>query len=279
MPIPTRHYWGIPMDYNPGSFSCWSSNRELPPEHTDAGRFDGYIDAAFARGLCWELDIPSARRVGFPSWSWAGWMGPLAESAWGSVSQTQDPEAKIWLETTNRTCVRLNESIIIELNRPGSIYAGYNPTLRIEAWAVEVGLKNVADVLPDIKSAWHRNPDPRYFVAVQRTEENTSLASQGMRYWTVILSVSVQEGDELHSLLCRERFYCALLGKGSHFLLVVRKITDVTERIGHMSLFSRCVESDALLETASPKPRRPRYHQPKSLFDFIAPRRGTILLG
>ena len=35
----------------------------------------------FLAGLCWRLKSPAVRRAGFPSWTWAGWVGEL-ESKW-----------------------------------------------------------------------------------------------------------------------------------------------------------------------------------------------------
>jgi len=37
-------------------------------------------DMGFFSGLCWNLVTPSARRPGFPSWSWTGWYGHVS---WG----------------------------------------------------------------------------------------------------------------------------------------------------------------------------------------------------
>lgn len=49
---PVRHYWGIPLFSTPSSDDCIS-------------------------GFAWDLLKPAQRRVGFPSWSWTGWLGQV----------------------------------------------------------------------------------------------------------------------------------------------------------------------------------------------------------
>jgi hypothetical protein len=46
----TTHIWGVPIEYD----------------------FDSRV---LTMDLCWRQDVPSSRRPGFPSWSWAGWKG------------------------------------------------------------------------------------------------------------------------------------------------------------------------------------------------------------
>lgn len=47
----TIHVWGIPIKFHPSS--------GIPN----------------AMALCWRHNVPVSRRPGFPSWTWAGWMG------------------------------------------------------------------------------------------------------------------------------------------------------------------------------------------------------------
>jgi len=57
LPVPAYHYWGVPI--------LFQTEAEAPES----------ITARFLRGLTWRLSKPSPRRIGFPSWSWAGWSG------------------------------------------------------------------------------------------------------------------------------------------------------------------------------------------------------------
>ncbi|KAF1965448.1 HET-domain-containing protein [Bimuria novae-zelandiae CBS 107.79] len=66
MENPMRHLFGIPF---PKATSCpnetklfASSKRALP---------------TFSESLRWDLESPSRRREGFPSWSWTGWYGKI----------------------------------------------------------------------------------------------------------------------------------------------------------------------------------------------------------
>ena len=59
---PVYHYWGVPV---------------LPPVIKSTNGFVKTISRklcqGFHIGLCWLTNKPGRRRVGFPSWSWAGW--------------------------------------------------------------------------------------------------------------------------------------------------------------------------------------------------------------
>lgn len=56
--------------------------------------------AGFCGGLGWGLEEPSARRPGFPSWSWTGWVGPVkwifSEADW--KAQSCDPDVGFSVE-------------------------------------------------------------------------------------------------------------------------------------------------------------------------------------
>ncbi|RSL62924.1 hypothetical protein CEP54_005451 [Fusarium duplospermum] len=238
MPTPTRHYWGVPMDYNSHWYSCWPANSAaIEPRPSD--RFEGYIDAAFARGLSWHLDIACSRRSGFPSWSWSGWIGPFAEDGWGDdVGLCRNSEVKIWLQRANGEHERLSEPVVANINNLGPTYTGYAPILRLEAWAIEINLTYLADGLSDVITPYFtRNPDPRYFVSIEAPEAPWFGGINGTWRWPVVLSMPVEEGDELHGELCRETFICVLLSKAEGFGLVVRKLAQgIMERIGYISI-------------------------------------------
>ena len=59
---PVYHYWGVPV---------------LPPVVKSTSGFvkpvARKLSQGFHIGLCWLTNKPGRRRVGFPSWSWAGW--------------------------------------------------------------------------------------------------------------------------------------------------------------------------------------------------------------
>jgi Heterokaryon incompatibility protein (HET) len=88
----TRHCWGVPI-------------LSVPPEMIKSATKSGkkILGAqawGFVAGLRWTLPKPSTRRLGFPSWSWTGWAGPVE---WGidfnpSEEITIDPDIKLSIE-------------------------------------------------------------------------------------------------------------------------------------------------------------------------------------
>jgi hypothetical protein len=56
-------------------------------------------DMGFFSGLCWNLKAASARRPGFPSWSWTGWYGHVSwgyeESEWSSLRIDRDVKLEL----------------------------------------------------------------------------------------------------------------------------------------------------------------------------------------
>lgn len=59
--MPIYHICGVPILY---INAHWAEAFDYPPTR------DGFI-----KGLCWRLQQPARRRLGFPSWSWTGWHG------------------------------------------------------------------------------------------------------------------------------------------------------------------------------------------------------------
>lgn len=281
MPTPIRHYWGVPMDYRPHDYSPWRSNNAPLPARKPSEMFPGYLDAGFAYGICWDLEMPTVRREGFPSWSWAGWIGPLKHYAWGffsPLSADDDPEVKIWLQKVDGTYHRLSECVIVDVNQSYSTTTSYTPLLRIEAWTVEVRFKYFTEGVGDVKSHWQeRNQDPRFFTTVQRPV--VSGEPRNTLYWPLVLSVQVDDNDELHSELCTQKFDCILLKRywaygGEAYGLVVRRNGVTMERIGNIKLDRSYLEIEGCTDLSYNR----RYAR-RDLLNFLPRVRRTILLG
>lgn len=75
--------WGVPTQVHwPGGADF---ENERLKEAAGLGKEDKRRVVArmdFLRGMCWYLEQPGERREGFPSWSWAGWVGKLSETSW-----------------------------------------------------------------------------------------------------------------------------------------------------------------------------------------------------
>ena len=72
----------------------------------------------FLAGLCWRLKSPTVRRVGFPSWTWAGWVGEL-ESKWPLCNPSKlGQRMRVSLEHCNGSL----SSLLTEQSTPMSHY-------------------------------------------------------------------------------------------------------------------------------------------------------------
>jgi hypothetical protein len=241
MPSPVRHIRGIPTDLYYSEYihavdSPWPPNKE--PLTTDES--PGHLDSKFARALCWLPSGPAKRREGFPSWSWAGWVGSLRRSyPWGrGYSVDESPNVKIWLRRNDGTYDRLSESVIASENQQDGSASVYTPILRIEACTMKVRIKYFAGGFPDTETHFqHENPEPTYFVFLTVTTTDPPSLLRGKHYWPVTLSAQVTEGDDVHQELCEREFDCILLGDSSGIGLIVRRIGDFMERFGHVDLF------------------------------------------
>ncbi|KAF5541756.1 heterokaryon incompatibility (HET) domain-containing protein [Fusarium mexicanum] len=278
MPTPTRHYWGIPMDYNLHQYSCWPVNSAVI-KRKPFTYFKGYVDLAFARGLCWRLDKPSPRRSGFPSWSWAGWTGPLATSyGWGTLSLFGDSEVRIWLQNYDGREERMSEEVVAKIGNCDPVYSGYTPIIRIEAWVVDASLVYVAEGLSNNFETHYNgnNLDPQYFIAAQTPAAPWPCVIRGTIYWPVTLSTRVGDDNELHQEICRKTFTCVLLGKQSAFgLLVQGDGQGVMERLGHVNIRSSYFESEGPFDVVEDD--ETNRHQ--DLFNVLPRTRRIILLG
>ncbi|KAF5722632.1 ankyrin repeat-containing protein [Fusarium mundagurra] len=73
-PNPIYHVCGVPI-------IVYDSENQLGrlSASSDDGTDDARVAlAGFVSGLCWTLQVPGMRRLGFPSWSWTGWDGQVA---------------------------------------------------------------------------------------------------------------------------------------------------------------------------------------------------------
>ncbi|KAK4160217.1 heterokaryon incompatibility protein-domain-containing protein [Cladorrhinum sp. PSN259] len=269
MPSPVRQFWGIPMDYYKGVFSPWPPNTA----RIASWEFPGSVDAAFARALCWHLNKPASRREGFPSWSWAGWMGHLSHShPWGFSTAFGDSEVKVWLQRSDGTYDRLCESVITCVSQQdGQLSMAYTPTLRVEAWTSEVRFEYIDQGFDDVRTqSENDNPDPRYFTSIMTRDPEP----QGTLYWPLVLSAQVAVGDEFHRMLCQEKFDCIWFSKQAYFGVVVWRAKGiVAERIGHIDAEWYHFEPEGGEEVQD----RKHVGRPV-LFEYCLPKRRIILM-
>jgi hypothetical protein len=101
-----------------------------------------------ATGLCWDVDRSmnlhrsGARRPGFPSWSWTGWIERLTTPSEyeGYVSNTHG--LKLWVE--GNQCGTIDWEEFCRNNPPGNDLSTSNTAILVEATFVNVTLRHCA---------------------------------------------------------------------------------------------------------------------------------------
>lgn len=125
-----RHYAGIPI---------------LPrrPRKTQLEATEWTLTMGFLFSLLWEIKSPSERRTGsgvaeFPSWSWAGWYGPVewkVALSW-LPSFKIDPNVQLNVELMDGRALKLEECH--DLAGGGSSQSRPSTFIRISAWTVRI---------------------------------------------------------------------------------------------------------------------------------------------
>lgn len=86
----------------------------------------------------------------------------------------------------------------------------------------------------------------------------------------------VDANDELHRELCEETFDCLLFSPEAQYGLVVRKLGDVSERLGYVNVEPFVMKKDGPSESESPL----EYYQSEKRFtDYLLMTTKTIMLG
>jgi hypothetical protein len=100
----------------------------------DTGSFWSLPQADFQWGLLWQARIQPQRRLGFPSWSWAGWKCPL----WPSYPReiTKLNQFPVWLHVQ-----RVHASVLVDVFSMQDLLLAARD---VEILSNDMALKNVA---------------------------------------------------------------------------------------------------------------------------------------
>jgi hypothetical protein len=203
----SKHFWGIPT--NAAAYYLSGSDNEELPLLT--------LHTVLAHGLTWDRkgSMPAKRRVGFPSWSWSGWIIPVQwRHAFYHDVVARNP-VHLALRKLDGTSTELTKALIDELSAHSAesklVYTS-SPLLRIEAEILRV--KFAPEFRPGRNPIWsvvHTGADdePR---------------------WIFYSTYEVEEDDELVEALSTQTFDCIVLTRNVG--LVVGEINSTTERIG-----------------------------------------------
>jgi len=109
--------------------------------------YEWSLDRGFGLGLCWDVENPTTRRPSnkkaFPSWTWAGWMGPVKwefdENSWRL--NEGDEDLRVEVELCESPTVPLDE-FTRSYDEMNSLVSGI---LRITGWVTTVELRQRSD--------------------------------------------------------------------------------------------------------------------------------------
>jgi hypothetical protein len=218
-----------------------------------------------ATGLCWFLERPSLRRPGFPSWSWAGWLGQVSKPTHDRFRYYYGfPEGhlnlKIWIELKDTTLCRWEDAVtsLDELR-------DYSLFLHIETWTVEIRFQYFPHGIDGI---WEEQKRPT--IALNRETgfyARFEIGASFTAYSYFVLTKEVEIGSVFYNRLNTTPWTGIVLGDPclkvkdvrarGPFILVVDILGDFAERIGHINLLDfECNWPDNSLKHLLPAVRK-----------------------
>jgi hypothetical protein len=226
---PVLEYWGIPM-----ASSAFIRGNNRP--HSDF--LHANAQAVFGFGLLWYPYGPEQavqRRIGFPSWSWAGWNTPVGWPDWSDADFQSTLETfSISVVSGTNSEIPLTSEVIGRFKDEHS--RGHTPALRIDGEVLSIKFSRTSSS----KIGQSECPSIETFEILMFHVPDLQHANGC--HWPLMLTTQAQEGSELWDALCNENFQCVVLEH--RFALVVWR----EERIGVLELQQR-YGSPHILET------------------------------
>lgn len=194
--------------------------------------------AAFAFGLLWRQSAESRakRRNAFPSWSWAGWIGPIQWPHYSANSEADSVSAgaRFYVQVEQGgTKLPINIAVRRRYEQADLRYPLYLRIdavyLRIDAEVVKIRFSLCLDRMV---GRTHSNnlygfPPPVFVFTTHSTKAGLSFNPELLQYafWVLTLTSTIEEGNELWSALCDEGIECVVLSRT--LALVIWKETRV----------------------------------------------------
>lgn len=214
---PTYNYCGVPI-------------RVTSRKSFDSKRWTmGFVD-----GLLWRHQRPCRRRIGFPSWSWAGWFGIVE---WESedleefkTTPSEIPPVDIWIKPGNGDEIeweRFCTDLALHDQSQSSDWHTKTTNLYVQAQFIQVQFEYLPDGPPE--SAKYLKDGPGFYFRY---------CSNPLSYCDLLLSKEVEVGGDFFERLRTESWDCMILSTYESFptVLVLDRIGEAAERIGWMSL-------------------------------------------
>jgi hypothetical protein len=258
-----QQYWGLPV-----SLSSYPGHSSYIDVTTD----EQQVLIAFSFGLAWISDIvlndvsggSSIRRLGFPSWSWAGWIGA---PAWRitdlpSLDPPDTTLRRIYVQKKDGSQIILSETLAARLflgsEDEMSSYT-YNLCLEAEIFDLRVFYVDSSTMYPGIPM----NKKSVYAAKAVVSLESNSPPNSRTFYWPLDVTPHVEVNDGLHSALCGQVLQCIVLSNSQG--LVVLKKDGIHERVGLMKLHA-LVDEVVCFRDSGPHLRK---HFPGSIREIV----------
>jgi hypothetical protein len=258
--VPVPQYWGIPA--HPRAFhrdGVWM-NPYNNAENTSETPTDP-LHVAFSYGLLWSLNgVPHARRrLGFPTWSWAGWIAPVKWSEWEQAFQYDAFDFKHMFDVAYRrrnlakVKVGITDVTLQVVDKSGNIYplaeaimqlatssnskdcVDSFPVLRIQAEVISVRLSTSPTAIEAVfKGYGETYLGPVIHATHASYGELSREQYSSCAFWLLTPTPEIAASKELSDAIRNDTFDCIVLDKRS--ALVVWGRGDVKERIGTIDL-------------------------------------------
>jgi hypothetical protein len=96
----------------------------------------------FFSGLCWNLEKPSTRRGGFPSWSWTGWEDPVVRWEYEKYQWEKirvDNDIQVLVKTSSGQLINVEESYQLQTRAQPATHL--SNLIQITAWVSSMRIK------------------------------------------------------------------------------------------------------------------------------------------
>ena len=233
---PLTHYFGVPI-----------LSRYLKSIGGSVAAKKRPSDNGLAVGLCWSLERPGKRRMGFPSWSWAGWSGKVWPQAPDYENDTisEGSELSVSIELANGDVLKWEE-----FQQSGRKYdiPSLSPFIHITAKTISVRFKLRGHYQDGLDSCLDRC-DPHMYAVF-----NTVDGWKSYGHWRPNLLID-DESIRTRLLWTTYTGICITSSQNtavpSPFILVVALENDIMERIGTVHLCNNSSYPEITYKTQS----------------------------
>jgi hypothetical protein len=236
---PVFHFWGVPI-FTPALWIRRNRNALL---------LRGKLTHAFANALLWHHERPARRRPQFPSWSWAGWDGPLRSERYDSIlgfhgyptyygCRCRKPTVEFSVETNSQKTIDwMTFSQRLPLRGGLGELTG---VLRVQAWMVDLRFLHCPEGFPVDDYSAKAEPGFYAYFDADRVDTKYYGTFYDCRLYSYLSLSRKMDADASKDV--QEREFAGIVlgcseGVQGDGLLVVDTSNEIAERIGILDLF------------------------------------------